>query len=152
MNEPAEIAVFLGKKGETTKFYGNGKIVVFEHDGIAWKRTREREFSLQEVHGQIGIRKKMDEIIAFLDSCKVFVGASLTDIPNHFLEKNKFSVWECDGSPDDFLDQVLFREKHSGKKNRYPRYIRKFGAGQVKIILEDKLRTLPERRKKGEED
>ncbi|NLI91170.1 MAG: hypothetical protein GX434_02885 [Peptococcaceae bacterium] len=38
-------------------------------------------------------------------------------VPYYFLEKAKFSVWECDGNPYDFLDYVLLQENISHKKN-----------------------------------
>jgi hypothetical protein len=72
MNKPAEIAVFLGENGNTAKFYGEGKIVIFYQDKGIWNVNREREFSLKEIQGMIDFRQKMEEILEFLDRCQDF--------------------------------------------------------------------------------
>jgi len=42
VNKPAEIAVFLGENGNTAKFYGEGKIVIFSQDDGNWKINLEK--------------------------------------------------------------------------------------------------------------
>lgn len=116
MNIPTEIAVFLGKNGSTTKFYGEGKIVIFVQTIEGWQITRVREFSLKEVQGMIDFRQKPKEILTFLDSCKVFVALSITGIPYYFLEKDGCSIWEFDGEPKDFMDYVFTQQEKSNKK------------------------------------
>lgn len=119
VNKPAEIAVFLGENGNTAKFYGEGKIVIFSQDDGNWKINREKEFFLKENQGIIDFRQTMEEILKFLSRCRIFVGLSITSIPYYFLEKAKFSLWEYDGNPSEFLDYVLLQEQltqQHGKK------------------------------------
>lgn len=119
VNKPAEIAVFIGEKGKTAKFYGEGKIVIFSQDHDSWEINRKKEFSLKEIQGMIDCRQTMEGVLEFLNPCRIFVGSSITGIAYHFLEKNKFSLWEYDGNPYEFLDYVFLQEqrpKPNGKK------------------------------------
>ncbi len=116
MKKPAEIAVFLGDNGNTTKFYGEGRIVIFVQENNSWRVSREKRFSLKEIQEMMDFRQKMEETLVFLDQCKVFVGSSITGMPYYFLEKAKCSVWECDGIPYDFLDYVQLQEEISAEK------------------------------------
>jgi Fe-only nitrogenase accessory protein AnfO len=114
--KPAEIAVFVGENGNTAKFYGEGKIIVCKQEQGLWNVIREKSFSLKEIQGTIHFREKMEEILAFLDACRIFVALSFTGVPYYFLEKAKFSIWEYDGNPYDFLDYVLLQEQINDKK------------------------------------
>lgn len=116
MKKPAEIAVFLGENGKTAKFYGEGKIVVYVKENSNWQGYRERDFSSKEIQGILDFRQKMEEILAFLDKCKVFVALNITGVPYYFLEKAQCSIWEFDGNPYDFLDYVLLQEELNAKK------------------------------------
>jgi len=116
MNKPTEIAVFLGDNGNTARFYGGGKIVVYRKEKDCWNAIREQGFSLKEIQSMSDFRQKIEEVLLFLDQCHIFVGLSITGVPYYMLEKAKCSVWECDGNPKDFLDYVQFQEELSLEK------------------------------------
>lgn len=117
---PKEIAVYVGENGETTSLYDQGKIVVYKKNRGKWSVLKEKEFVLDKSLGMPELRKQMAEAMDFLNECKVFVGLSITGVPYFELEKFKFSVWEFEGKPVEFLDYILEEEegRHEQEANK----------------------------------
>lgn len=109
----AEIAVFVDREGNTAKLTERGKIVVFVRKRGKWHIAREKEFTLKEIHGMVDLRRKMEELLNFLDDCKVFVGFGISGIPYFILDKVKCSIWEWEGKPFEFLDFILQKEEEA---------------------------------------
>jgi hypothetical protein len=53
----------------------------------------------------------MGEILQFLGSCRVFAARSAAGVPYFELEKAGYSVWELEGHPATFLEQVWTDEE-----------------------------------------
>lgn len=108
---PKNIAVYIGENGETTSLYDQGKVVVYQKKQGGWTVLKEKGFVLDQSLGIQELRKKMAEVLDFLSECKIFVALSITGVPYFELEKSKFSVWEFEGKPVDFLDCILEEEE-----------------------------------------
>jgi Fe-only nitrogenase accessory protein AnfO len=109
----AEIAVFVDSDGNTAKLTERGKIVVFVRKRGKWHIAREKEFTLKNIRGMIGLRTKMEELLNFMSDCKVFVGFGISGIPYFILDKVKCSIWEWEGKPFEFLDYILQKEEEA---------------------------------------
>ena len=108
---PKEIAAYVGENGKTASLYDQGKIIVYRKSQGAWQLAREREFTLDQNLGMRELRGKMAEALEFLAGCKVFVGLSIAGVPYFELEKARFSVWEYEGAPAEFLDSIMEEEE-----------------------------------------
>lgn len=106
-----DIAVIIGKNGETTSLYNKGRIVIYRKKQGWWNVLKEKDFALNEDLDMKDLRKKMAEAIEFLNGCKIIIGRSITGIPYFELEKCLFSVWEFQGKPEEILDHVLEKEE-----------------------------------------
>ncbi|MDU2064442.1 MAG: Fe-only nitrogenase accessory AnfO family protein [Sporomusaceae bacterium] len=105
-----DIAVFVGETGFAASLYDVGKIIVFERRMKVWQPSRKLEFTLAHSASMPALRQKMQELLAFLGDCKIFVGQTVTGLPFFELEKGDIHVWEFTGSPLDFLDYVWEQE------------------------------------------
>ncbi|OPY56170.1 MAG: Iron only nitrogenase protein AnfO (AnfO_nitrog) [Pelotomaculum sp. PtaU1.Bin035] len=105
------IAVYVGENGETTSLFNQGRLVVYQKKKGKWSSMKEMDFSPDGSRGIKELRKKMEEVLEFLGNCRVIVGLSITGVPYYELEKCRFSVWEFEGRPLEFLDYVLEKEE-----------------------------------------
>lgn len=106
-----EIAVFVGPDGSTASLSEVGKVVVFQRKQGRWNKLKEKDFTLANSRGIRGLREKMGQLLAFLDTCKVFTGLSVVGVPYFELEKAGCSIWEFEGNPLDFLDYIFEQEE-----------------------------------------
>ena len=106
-----EIAVCLNDSGITSSLYDASALVVYQKKQGNWNVVRERNFSLDQQAGMVGLRRQMAEVLPFMDSCRIFVGWSVVGIPYFELEKMQCSIWEFEGAPLAFLDYVLEKEE-----------------------------------------
>jgi len=111
-----DIAVYLGKKGETTSLNNPGKLVVYRKRQGRWKACREKEFTTDPVEGMSGLRRMMGEVLEVMGECMIFVGHTVTGIPYFELEKANCMVWEMQGKPGEFLDIILDREEQEQRR------------------------------------
>lgn len=113
-----DIAVYVGENGETaTPLHQNGVIKVYRKNQGNWSLLREKEFAADTSLGLKGFRQQMEEVLRFLDDCKIFVGLSVTGIPYFELEKAQCSIWEFEGTPPGFLDYILKKEEEARAAN-----------------------------------
>jgi Fe-only nitrogenase accessory protein AnfO len=136
-----QIAVFVNGFGETATLYEPGVVKVYEKNQGNWSLIKEKAINLEKSLGLKDFRIKMDEVIQFLEDCKIFVASSITGVPYFALEKAQTSIWEFDGKPVDFLEYILEKEeaealleaKDSGEKlNLEPQAI---GDGKYELNL-----------------
>lgn len=138
-----QIAVFLGEKGDTASLKEKGTIRIYQRELGKWRMLREREFTLDQATGLVDLRKKMEEIVAFLQECRIFVGLSVTGVPYFMLEKAHCSIWECKGKPHEFLDYILEKEEKERRVKSLPgKEKEKYGVvevspGKYRVSLQD---------------
>ena len=102
-----EIAVLLGDNGTTTTLGSPGNVVVYRRNVGVWEPARSMLFAPDQTKGLKELRSQMEELLKFLESCRIFVAKSASGALYYELEKARRNVWEIDGVPKDFLDQVL---------------------------------------------
>jgi Fe-only nitrogenase accessory protein AnfO len=106
-----EIAVFTGTDGASASLDEPGAVVVYRRAQGMWEPDRERDFSIGQAGGMRELRMKMGEILQFVGGCRIFVARSATGVPYFELEKAGLSVWESEGRPADFLENVWTEEE-----------------------------------------
>lgn len=102
-----EIAVLLGENGETVALGAPGNVVVFHRNVGVWEPARSMAFSPDRTKGLREMRVQMEELVKFMESCRIFVAKSASGALYYELEKARCNVWEVDGKPAGFLDHVL---------------------------------------------
>lgn len=115
---PYEVAVFLDQTGKTAGLTDQGKIAVFSRRLGKWYLAREREFTLSGVGGMDDLRSKMEELLAFLARCRIFVGSKINGIPMVVLNQANCRIREFQGEPCEFLDLLLLEEEITEHNNR----------------------------------
>ncbi|GBF35166.1 AnfO protein, required for Mo- and V-independent nitrogenase [Desulfocucumis palustris] len=108
-----EIAVHVGRNGETATLYEQGKIVIYQRKQGSWNVHREKDYSFKREQGLPGMRKQMGEVVDFIGGCKIFVAGAISGIPYYELEKAGCSIWEFSGEPDDLLEYVWEKEEQA---------------------------------------
>jgi Fe-only nitrogenase accessory protein AnfO len=106
-----EIATVIGSDGRSSSLTRPGTVVVYRRTRGIWNKDREMSFITDEEDNLSDIRRKMQELISFLGECKIFVTKTATGALYFDLMKAGCSVFEVSGTPDEFLDDVLFEEE-----------------------------------------
>ncbi|ADN35033.1 Nitrogenase iron-iron accessory protein AnfO [Methanolacinia petrolearia DSM 11571] len=113
-----EVAVILGSEGTTGILSEPGTVRVYERgDDCSWQPIRETGFemkgeSLQE------IRLKISGLMDFLGDCRIFVARAASGAVFFELQKAGFSIWEIEGRPAEFLDDVVEEEEAEEKAGK----------------------------------
>jgi Fe-only nitrogenase accessory protein AnfO len=107
----AEIAAMVGADGNSSVLNEPGTVVVYRRAGNLWEVDREMMLSLDQSGGLREMRRKMGDVISFLNGCTIFVARTASGALYFELEKAGCSVWEISGKPADFLDIVLEDEE-----------------------------------------
>lgn len=109
-----KIAVYLGETGECTSLQDKGRVVIYEKSQGQWEIIQEVQFSWEKGGGNLKeMRQKIEEMIKALGDCRIFAALSVNGVPYHALEKAGFQVWECEGRPQEFLDDILAQEEEA---------------------------------------
>lgn len=106
-----EIAAIVNADGCSGILNEPGKVVVYRRVGDLWEIDREMELSFDRSSNLREMRRKMSDLIGFMDECKIFTASAATGALYFELEKAGCSVWEITGKPADFLDIVLEDEE-----------------------------------------
>lgn len=106
-----KIAVVVNKNGETTTLYDKSVVKVYLKEQGHWKILSEKIFNLERGLNMPQTHAKMGELVDFLEDCKVIVASSVVGIQYFILEKAQFNIWEIEGTPNQFLDEVLKNEE-----------------------------------------
>lgn len=102
-----QIAVLIGKDGQSSTVYEQGMVVVYEKEDEAWDVKNKIIFDINTFGGMNSVRERMLSLIESLGSCNVFVGKTVEGIPYSVLKKSGFTIVEATGSPEEFLDELL---------------------------------------------
>lgn len=114
------IAVHVGTSGETADFNHAGILRLYERRQGNWQASREQCFALRQDKGLHGMRQQMAELISSLGECKILVARAISGVPYYELERAGLSLWEYNGRPADFLDQILQQEEETAQETRKP--------------------------------
>jgi len=106
-----EIAAIIGPAGDSIPLSEPGTVVVYRKARGSWEKDREMAFAIEPARGLRDLRNKVEELKILLRDCRVFVAKSASGALFFELEKARFSVWEIEGTPAEFLDSVWRDEK-----------------------------------------
>jgi len=113
-----EVAVFIGEDGLTGIFGEPGRVRVYRRRQKTWTVERETDFTLVAEGGLKGLRQQFGGLVAFLGDCRIFVARSMAGVPYYELEKAGFNIWEQDGEPGTYLEEVWAgEEREQAAKN-----------------------------------
>lgn len=108
-----KVAAYLGETGQCVSLQDKGRVVIYEKNQGQWEVIEEVSFSWEKGGNLREMRKKVEEMIESLGDCRIFVALSVSGVPYHALEKAQFQVWECEGQPQEFLDDILAQEEEA---------------------------------------
>lgn len=114
-----EVAVILGPEGTTGILSDPGTVIVYEREqaDCSWKPVRETDFSIEGESLQ-DLRQKISGLMDFLGDCRVFVARAASGAVFFELQKAGFSIWEIEGRPAEFLDDVVEEEEAEEKTGK----------------------------------
>lgn len=110
-----EIAVFMGATGRTATINEMGVVVVFLKVKDKWEVVREMPFFIEAAKGIKGVRSSVDELVKFLNTCKIFVGREITGLLYNVLDINGIGICEMRGIPEEFLDYIIHQDEEYEK-------------------------------------
>ena len=106
-----EIAVLMAVNGETAPMDQGGLLRVYRRQEGSWQEERSMPLLMSAGGGLAGLRKQLAAMVNFLDGCRVVVASAITGVPYYELEKAGCSLWEMQGAPTGWLDEVLAGEE-----------------------------------------
>ena len=106
-----EIAVLTAVDGQTAPMDQGGLLRVYRRQEGRWKEDRSMPLLMAAGRGLAGLRKQLAAMVSFLADCRVVVAATITGVPYYELEKAGCSLWEMQGAPAAWLDEVLSGEE-----------------------------------------
>lgn len=107
------ISVFLNSKGLTSSPSEEGIIRVYTHDSDinTWSISTEFGFSPGRSTSLTELRSMIADMIQKIGDCRIFAARKVTGQLYYILEANGFSIYEVEGSPEQFLDSLLSSEE-----------------------------------------
>lgn len=105
------IAVLVDNDGSVLPFANKGKIMIYDKQKDGWKIVKDILYDLEQEKGLAHMRNKISKLVTLIGyNSKVFIATKVIGIPYFEFEKQGFSVWEIEGRPEDFLDEVMNEE------------------------------------------
>lgn len=106
-----EIAVFLEEKDVISSFEKAKYIKIFAKDKYVWRTEKVILINTTTDKKEISeIRKEYQSLVEEMGECKIIVVNKAFGIPYSVFYVEDFSVWELEGNPYDFLDEIIARE------------------------------------------
>jgi Fe-only nitrogenase accessory protein AnfO len=138
-----KIAVLIGKNEETTTFDKEAVVEVFLKKGGEWEVIQKIEVVLEESMGIAEVRQEAVRIAKALGDCRLIVGKKVYGMAYNVFETMKFAIWEIEGRPETFLDEVVEQEEayvrqkmdKANEKLTEESYIKKLDEGHYLIDL-----------------
>lgn len=131
-----EIGVFL-EEGDVISSFEEGRYIkIFEKEGFKWEVKKIILINrLEDRTGINEIRKEYKELIMEMEECKIIVVKKAFGIPYSVFYMEDFSVWELEGSPYDFLDEIIERETEEESEKEEKEFAEELSAGFYLIDL-----------------
>jgi len=132
-----EIAVFLDEKKEISSFTEAKCVKIFTREEDSWKV--KKEISVERTSSGKGIKEVREEYMNLakqMDDCKIVIINKAFGIPYSVFYAEDFSVWELEGNPLNFLDDIIIKEKDEEEREDNEEEIaKKLGEGYFLIDL-----------------
>lgn len=141
-----EIAVFLEEKDTISSFEEAKYVKIFTKDQYVWKV--KKVILINRTSGEKGIieiRKEYRRLLKEMDDCKILVVTKAFGIPYSVFYMEDFSIWELEGNPLDFLDEIIASEQEQEELSEQEQEVaKKLGEGYYFIDLQELELTNPE--------
>lgn len=139
----SKIAVLIDKNDETTTFGKGATVEVFVKEGGEWEAIQKIEVVLEDSMGVAEVRQEAARIAKALGDCRLIVGKKVYGMAYNVFEAMKFAIWEIEGRPETFLDEIVEAEEayvlqETNKENEKlneESYIKKISEGHYLIDL-----------------
>ncbi|MCE5221365.1 MAG: nitrogenase [Clostridium sp.] len=132
-----EIAVFLDEKNEISSFTEAKCVNIFAREEDSWKV--KKEILVERTSSGKGIKEVREEYINLvkqMDDCKIVIVTKAFGIPYSVFYAEDFSVWELEGNPMNFLNEIIRKEKEQEEAEENKEEIAKnLGEGHYFIDL-----------------
>lgn len=112
-----EIAVFLGERDNISSFEESKYVKIFTREKFIWKVKKIiliNRTSSKRVMNEI--RTEYRNILQEMDECKIIVVKRAFGIPYSVFYMEDFSIWELEGNPLKYLDEIIASETMEEKK------------------------------------
>ena len=141
-----EIAVFLDETNEISSFTEAKCIKIFERKEDLWKVKKEVLLGISiNGKGVREIRQEYLDLIKQMDGCKIVIVNKAFGIPYSVFYAEDFSVWELEGNPLKYLDEIIIKEKEEEEREESQDEIAKeLGKGHFLIDLMELELSKPE--------
>ena len=139
-----EIAVFLDEKNEISSFTKGKCVKIFEQMDDSWRI--KKEILVERTSSERGIKEIRNQYINLvkqMDDCKIIIVTKAFGIPYSVFYAEDFSVWELEGNPLNFLDEIIIKEKNEEEREENQEEIaKKIGEDYYLIDLMEVKRSL----------
>jgi len=106
-----EIGVFLEERDVISSFEEAKYVKIFEKDNNVWKAKKLIIINRNdEVKGLGEIRKEYKKLVEQMENCKIIVVNKAFGIPYSVFYMEDFSIWELEGDPLNYLDEIVKSE------------------------------------------
>jgi Fe-only nitrogenase accessory protein AnfO len=113
------MAIFLNSEGLTAALEEAGSIRVYTKNSTndSWEISEEFAFSLLESSSILELRNLISSMIQRIGDCRIFVAREVAGQLYNVLEANRFTIYEVEGKPEQFLDSILASEAEETRKS-----------------------------------
>lgn len=115
-----EIAVLVNSEGSTSGFESDGIIRIYSGTGCNWTVIRQMEYRTENMTDSMSLHKRIKEICAWLEDCKIIVVSRIRGIHYIAFEEKQISMLEIRGMPDTFLDDIRECLRHHRTGHEVP--------------------------------
>ncbi|MCI1580541.1 MAG: nitrogenase [Clostridium beijerinckii] len=134
-----EIGVFLNEKDLISSFEEARYVKIFAKEKHLWKT--EKTILINRAGGEKSIneiRQEYKNVINEMDDCKIIIVTKAFGIPYSVFYMGDFSVWELEGNPFDYFDEIIKNEiVQEENENKEVEIAKKLGDGYFMIDLQE---------------
>jgi Fe-only nitrogenase accessory protein AnfO len=106
-----EIGVFLEEKDIISSFEEAKYVKIFEKDSNVWKAKKSIIINRnKDANGISEIREEYRKLVNQMEECKIIVVNKAFGIPYSVFYLQDFSIWELEGDPLKYLDEIVKSE------------------------------------------
>ncbi|OOM09150.1 Fe-only nitrogenase accessory AnfO family protein [Clostridium saccharobutylicum] len=141
-----DIAVFLEEKDIISSFENAKYVKIFTKDNYMWKVRKVILINRTSCSSGINeIRKEYQSLLEQINDCKIVVVTKAFGIPYSVFYMEDFSVWELEGNPMDFLDEIVVSENEKEELDKQEVEVaKKIEEGYYFVDLQELELTNPE--------
>ncbi|GEP64273.1 Fe-only nitrogenase accessory AnfO family protein [Clostridium beijerinckii] len=134
-----EIGVFLNEKDLISSFEEARYVKIFAKEKHLWKT--KKTILINRAGGEKSIneiRQEYKNVINEMDDCKIIIVTKAFGIPYSVFYMGDFSVWELEGNPFDYFDEIIKNEMvQEENENKEVEIAKKLGDGYFMIDLQE---------------